>query len=517
MHTEANELAKNGNLGKFARKFRSASGTSIKRICAPVAVIKNGSRLALHFGPNNSCLIFYSCYVIPYKFLCIPQHFQHCITVCHNKHNKCIIFVQKFILKTMEKFVSFCFATSLISGITGSTFPTCNVPDSELGYSKSSPQAFDIPSGRLAVYEKGELWPNSTVYFTIDEARLNNKQIMLIYQAIQEYHSKTCIRFKPWKPSSGVKNYITITSTENGACSLSEVCMKGGQQYIQLGGPCWFKGMVVHQLGHALCLGHEHQRPIRDQYLSFHPKCTDSEIPAKLDDNADQLGFYDYASQMHFGCGWCGGGWPKDGNFTKCGHEVTEGLSLLDADYINLLYGCGGCKRHRWVPMDKISPMNSIYMPGFGLKDKQGDSLYPCRVSFGGEVVIGKFTWRHGICSFSLGGKEHYQTGAGTEILTIPGGLKSDDGRSEYRMEDVSAYPEEMLVKIGVPAGRLPESEGYGQGFVAFGRVMSPIRREYEDSIGKAWERDGSVLHAFFPLAGQEVVSYYFKILTCHE
>lgn len=399
--------------------------------------------------------------------------------------------------------------------VLSSEIPTCDVPSHKLKNAANHPRKISGATARLTVTENARLWSKGIVHFTLDDS-LSPEQMRLVYEAFSEFHLKTCIRFKPW--DNQTSDYLTIKN-EPSACSLSEVCMKGGQQFIQIGGLCWFREMIIHQLGHALCLGHEHQRPNRDDYLSYSPLCSEKDIP-QTNPKDNDIGFYDYASQMHFACGWCSGGWPTQDNATKCGYQVTKGLSLLDADYINLLYRCGGCKRHRWLPVSNLQDGHKEWMHSFRYKDRLGYNLYPCRVSHQGEIIIGKFTWASKTCSFSLGGLEYYQTGDGAEVLLLPGGPKGRDGMTEYKVEPVSGYDADpqKLLKIAVPAGRLPEMEEYGLGYIAYAKgLLSPSTNEKEAAIGKAWNRDGRILQAFFPLGKKEVTSYNFNILTCHH
>jgi hypothetical protein len=54
----------------------------------------------------------------------------------------------------------------------------------------------------------------------------------------------------------------------SGAC-WSSVGMFGGMQRLSLGQRCWYIGIVIHELGHAIGFWHEMNRPDRDQHISI--------------------------------------------------------------------------------------------------------------------------------------------------------------------------------------------------------------------------------------------------------
>ena len=97
---------------------------------------------------------------------------------------------------------------------------------------------------------------------------------------------------------------------------------------------------VVHELGHSICMAHEHERQDRDQFIQLTKNVDKNDHNfAVADSDHTTLGLlYDYESVMHYGC-------PhyfkaKSGQVKSCGGG--DELSILDAEKINTLYDCGG-------------------------------------------------------------------------------------------------------------------------------------------------------------------------------
>lgn len=88
----------------------------------------------------------------------------------------------------------------------------------------------------------------------------------LIEQAINVYHNKTCLKFKP---RMGEADYVRITTSSTGC--WSSVGRIGGRQDVNLQTPGCLKriGTVLHELMHAAGFLHEQNRHERDNYVEI--------------------------------------------------------------------------------------------------------------------------------------------------------------------------------------------------------------------------------------------------------
>lgn len=132
-------------------------------------------------------------------------------------------------------------------------------------------------------------------------------------------------------------------SGTNGQCEVSGVGHVGGEQTVGGASNCSF-GTLLHEMGHVVGLWHEQSRPDRNTYVSFNYqnviKGSASNF-AILSDNAQTVGFYDYASVMHY----------IPFAFSRNGGPVLEsipagillsnevGYTAADVDTIDRLYG----------------------------------------------------------------------------------------------------------------------------------------------------------------------------------
>ncbi|GBN16025.1 Astacin [Araneus ventricosus] len=189
-------------------------------------------------------------------------------------------------------------------------------------------------------------WPGypgrGVVPFVLDGSVGNFRNV--IYQAMEQYHNYTCIRFVP---RTNERDFVRIFFG-NGCWSM--IGRNGGMQNLSLGRGCAWVGLVIHELGHAIGLFHEHQRSDRDRYITVYKN---NVIPDQLHnfvltDPRNELIFtpYDYNSIMHYG----NFAFSKQPNrlptmVAKNGHKLVEpyakpGFDQSDLMIIKKLYQC---------------------------------------------------------------------------------------------------------------------------------------------------------------------------------
>lgn len=174
-------------------------------------------------------------------------------------------------------------------------------------------------------------WPNAIVKYELHSS-LTSDDIIEVRKAFDEYHQKTCIRFQ--ERLSGEAAYVSIENDPT-TCGLANMCMLGGYQFARFGGNCRSAAVMIHELGHTLCFGHEQTREDRDNFLSF--PCGNA---GTKDVGFDTLGlFYDYKSSMHYACTDCIVPKMSDVSKEMCNNDV---LSVLDVDKLNSFYDCAG-------------------------------------------------------------------------------------------------------------------------------------------------------------------------------
>lgn len=189
---------------------------------------------------------------------------------------------------------------------------------------------------------KFKRWPSGVVPYTIDSTLSGESRAKsAIASAMKEWSQKTCITFKLRTNEPGYINF-----RKGSGCS-SNVGRTGRQQSINLAGGCWYHGIVVHEIGHALGFWHEQSRPDRDTYVTImwdNIKEANKHNFNKYGDSAiDSLNVpYDYGSIMHYSAR----SFTKNGRNTiepKNGAKIGQrtGLSALDVKQMNLMYKCG--------------------------------------------------------------------------------------------------------------------------------------------------------------------------------
>lgn len=142
---------------------------------------------------------------------------------------------------------------------------------------------------------------------------------------MQEYHNRTCIRFRPHEETD--KNWILIKGNNTG-CWSSVGMQEEGPQIVNLSTPrCVTHGVALHEILHALGFFHQQSSTNRDEYV----KINWENISEGKEYNFNKYNTsiitsfeieYDYGSIMHYS----GKAFSKNGEPTI--EPLIEGVTL---------------------------------------------------------------------------------------------------------------------------------------------------------------------------------------------
>ncbi|XP_058788817.1 zinc metalloproteinase nas-13-like [Phymastichus coffea] len=156
--------------------------------------------------------------------------------------------------------------------------------------------------GRNGVKAETARWPDGVIPYIMSPF-FNQKQRRVIFEAMDDYHKYTCIRFKEYKGEES--DYIRITAGNTGCWSA--VGRVGGRQDVnlQVPGCVTKKGTIIHELMHAVGFLHEQSRYERDNYVSIQwhniQRGRETNFEKSQRSTTDALGVgYDYGSVMHY-------------------------------------------------------------------------------------------------------------------------------------------------------------------------------------------------------------------------
>ncbi|MEM8926177.1 MAG: M12 family metallopeptidase [Actinomycetota bacterium] len=157
----------------------------------------------------------------------------------------------------------------------------------------------DCPEGMqcgvIATSER-RVWDNAVVPYTLSPGTSSSAQAN-IANAIQEWETKTSIRFVP---RTNERDYVEFVGTGAGYTCSSYLGKVGGRQPINYSGTG--RGCLVHEIGHAVGLSHEHNRNDRDDYIDidFTNVSGNAASQFRKATGSTDVGEYDYQSVMHY-------------------------------------------------------------------------------------------------------------------------------------------------------------------------------------------------------------------------
>ncbi|CAG5136449.1 unnamed protein product [Candidula unifasciata] len=198
---------------------------------------------------------------------------------------------------------------------------------------------------RKAIKNLNTRWTNKRIPYRIAPSTFSNTDNAEIMQAIGEWEKYTCINFQPATISDS--NFVNF---EDGSGCSSYIGMIRGKQSVSLAGGCRFKGIIAHEIGHAVGFFHEQNRPDRDDYVIIkkenilHPDVYDNFKKYDWSAVSSYDVPYDYKSIMHYGgTAFSGNGKNTIVTIDPAYQNVIgnrEGLSFNDIKLANLMYNC---------------------------------------------------------------------------------------------------------------------------------------------------------------------------------
>uniref|UniRef100_A0A182PSQ9 Metalloendopeptidase n=1 Tax=Anopheles epiroticus TaxID=199890 RepID=A0A182PSQ9_9DIPT len=216
----------------------------------------------------------------------------------------------------------------------------------ELGSYVEGDILIDRPGGRNGLSNTATRWPKGVVPFVIS-GNFDAKGMQLIEQAINEYHTKTCIRFVP---RMGEANYISFESSNSGC--WSSVGMIGGKQAVnlQIPGCTTLVGTAIHEMMHALGFLHEQNREDRDDWVRIRYENiktgTANNFEKAKKGTTNSFGVaYDYGSIMHYSSNAFSTNGKSTIEAKRAGGDrmgQRSGFSSSDLAKLKAMYGCSG-------------------------------------------------------------------------------------------------------------------------------------------------------------------------------
>ncbi|NND92058.1 MAG: hypothetical protein HKN42_14455 [Granulosicoccus sp.] len=144
-------------------------------------------------------------------------------------------------------------------------------------------------------------WPDGIVPY-LDPVDNSPTQQKNIREALEHWMERTRITFVERTPDNE-EQYPHYLRFESSYSCASYVGMQGFEQAIMVSDAC-SAGSIIHEIGHALGLFHEHTRSDRDNYvqIDWEQIVDDKDINFDVQNaNTQNLGPYDYGSIMHYG------------------------------------------------------------------------------------------------------------------------------------------------------------------------------------------------------------------------
>lgn len=154
--------------------------------------------------------------------------------------------------------------------------------------------AYLAPDG---VSRSGMLWPGRRVPYHISDSLLGSVVSNTIASAISVFNEQVDPETLVWtRRSESDVDYVEFTCSHK---CCSSVGRKGGKQEIELTNLATV-GDVLHEMGHAIGLVHEHSRIDSGLYVYINRSAIQDNQVHNFEQNGVPLGPYEYSSIMHY-------------------------------------------------------------------------------------------------------------------------------------------------------------------------------------------------------------------------
>ncbi|XP_050711762.1 astacin-like metalloprotease toxin 5 [Eriocheir sinensis] len=207
----------------------------------------------------------------------------------------------------------------------------------------------------MAVRDNHRLWPGGQLLYRLDFDTTSNTYVKdVVESAMKQINAVGCVAIEV--ASASATDYISV---QLGNDYSSYMGRQGGPQNMTVVAKTINRGTVMHELMHSLGLGHEHNRPDRDEYVTVDfDNIQDAAKPyfTKYTPNdpleEDHLE-YDYTSLMHATNVYDEEInidimkpviWRNDGGI-ELGQRSY--LTELDQQRLKMIYSCDVCKSNQ--------------------------------------------------------------------------------------------------------------------------------------------------------------------------
>jgi hypothetical protein len=140
-------------------------------------------------------------------------------------------------------------------------------------------------------------WPGGVVPLKFSGG-ISETQRQLFYAACEHWSAGANVRCVPYVSQA---NYLSVTSSSFGGNYSGYGAFPGTE--LNIAPASWNSSpAIIHELGHALGLMHEHQRADRDQFIEVHFGNIGFGLSAQFNKISEQnsIGPYDFYSIMHY-------------------------------------------------------------------------------------------------------------------------------------------------------------------------------------------------------------------------